>query len=82
MRKTFFSICKKKGVDQVHCNHAADQRLCFCYIDSVIPLLPKSLIPSQQPSSVAVQFVLDQVAHPENRLPHDTAQTEYFHDSH
>ena len=26
------------------CNRAADQRLCFCYIDSVFPLLPKSEI--------------------------------------
>ena len=27
-----------------HCNRAADQRLCFCYIDTVFPLLPKSEI--------------------------------------
>ena len=26
------------------CNRAADQRLCFCYIDIVFPLLPKSEI--------------------------------------
>ena len=26
------------------CNRAADQRLCFCYIDTVFPLLPKSEI--------------------------------------
>ena len=24
------------------CNRAADLRLCFCYIDTVFPLLPKS----------------------------------------
>ena len=23
-------------------NHEADQRLCFCYMDSTIPLLPRS----------------------------------------
>ena len=32
-----------------------DQRLCFRYIDSTIPLLSKSGISSLQPSSVAVQ---------------------------
>ena len=26
------------------CNRAADQRLCFCYLDTVFPLLPKSEI--------------------------------------
>ena len=26
------------------CNRAADRRLCFCYIDTVFPLLPKSKI--------------------------------------
>ena len=34
-------------------NHAADQCLCFCNIDSAIPLDPKSKILSLQPSSVA-----------------------------
>ena len=33
----------------------ADQRLCFRYMDSTIPLLPKSKISSLQPSSVLVQ---------------------------
>ena len=36
-------------------NREADQRLCFRYTDSTIPLLPKSEISSLQPSSVAVQ---------------------------
>ena len=40
MRKPDFCICKNKGADQLHGNRAADQRLCFCYIDSAIP--PKS----------------------------------------
>ena len=33
----------------------ADQRLCFRYTDSTMPLLPKSKISSLKPSSVAVQ---------------------------
>ena len=34
---------------------AVDQRFCFHYLDSTIPLLPKSEILSIQPSSVAEQ---------------------------
>ena len=33
----------------------ADQRLCFCYTDSTIPLLLKTKILTFQPTSVAVQ---------------------------
>ena len=29
--------------DQLCDSRAADQRLCFCYIDSTIPLLPSSV---------------------------------------
>ena len=38
--KTCFCICENKDADQLHGNHAADQRLCFCYKDRTIPLLP------------------------------------------
>ena len=41
-------------------NCAADQHLLFCYIDSRIPLRPKSEISSLLPSSVAVQTGLCQ----------------------
>ena len=30
-----FCLCENKGADQL-------QQLCFCYLDSTIPLLPKS----------------------------------------
>ena len=40
--KTVFCICKNKDADQLRGNQEADQRLCFRYIDSTIPLLPKS----------------------------------------
>ena len=39
MRKPFFCICKNKDTDQLRGNREADQRLCFHYIDSMIPLL-------------------------------------------
>ena len=38
----FLHICKNKDADQLHGNSTADQRLCFRFIDSTIPLLPKS----------------------------------------
>ena len=44
----FFCICKNKDADQLRGNREADQRLCFRYIESTIPLLP---IPKFQGSS-------------------------------
>ena len=54
MRKQTFCICENKDADQLRgnredqlrSNREADQRLCFCYIDSTIPLLSKSEISS------------------------------------
>ena len=55
MRKPAFCICENKDADQLHGNREADQRLCFCYTDSPIPLLPIYEISSLLSSSVAVQ---------------------------
>ena len=55
MRKTTLCICKNKDADQLRGNPESDQRLCFCYIDSTIPLLPKYEISSLYPFSEAVQ---------------------------
>ena len=44
MRKPAFCIRENKDADQLHGNREADQRLCFHYIDSTIPLLSKSEI--------------------------------------
>ena len=55
MRKSAFCICENKDADQLRGNREADQRLCFRYTDSIIPLLSKSEISSVQPSSVVVQ---------------------------
>ena len=46
MRKPVFSICENKDADQLRGNREADQRLCFRYSDSTIPLLPESEISS------------------------------------
>ena len=42
MRKLDFCIRENKDADQLRGNREADQRLCFRYTDSTIPLLPKS----------------------------------------
>ena len=55
MRKPEFCICENKDADQLRSNREADQRLCFHYSDSTIPLFPKSEISSPLPSSVVVQ---------------------------
>ena len=46
MRKPAFCIWKNNGAVQLGGDSAADQRLCFCYIDSTIPLLLKTEISS------------------------------------
>ena len=45
-RKLVFCICENKDADQLRSNCAADQRLCFWYIDSMISLLSKFEISS------------------------------------
>ena len=37
-------MCENKGADQLHGNGAVDQCPRFCYVDSTIPLLHKSVI--------------------------------------
>ena len=58
MRKPTFCICENKDADQLRGYREADQRLCFRYIDSIIPLLTKYEISSLEPSSVTVQLGL------------------------
>ena len=55
MRKPDFCICENKYADQLRGDREADQRLCFRYKASTIPLLPKNEIPNLEPSSVVVQ---------------------------
>ena len=55
MRKPVFCICENKDADQLRGNLEADQRLCFRYMDSTIPLLYKSEISSLKSSCAVVQ---------------------------
>ena len=57
MRKPDICLCENKGADQLSSNCEADQRLCFCYTDSTIPLVLKSEILNFQPPSVAARPV-------------------------
>ena len=54
-RREGFCKCENKDADQLRGKREADQRLCFRYINSTIPLLSKYEITSFSPSSVAVQ---------------------------
>ena len=42
MRKPTLRICENKDADQLRGNRESNQRLCFRFMDSTIPLLPKS----------------------------------------
>ena len=58
MGKPTICIGENKGADQLRGNREADQRLCFRYSDSAIPLLLKSEISSFLLFSVTVQVDL------------------------
>ena len=55
MRKPELYICENKDADQLRGNREADQRLCFRYMDSTIPLLPIHEISSLLSSCAVVQ---------------------------
>ena len=55
MRKPTICVGENKAADQLRSNCEADQRLCFRYSDSTIPLLSKSKISSFYPASVDVK---------------------------
>ena len=55
MRKPAFCICENKDADQLRGNREADQRLCFRYMYSTIPLLSESEISSIKTYSLVVQ---------------------------
>ena len=55
VRKPALCIGENKNADQLRGNREADQRLCFRFTDSTIPLLFKSEISSLWQSSVAAQ---------------------------
>ena len=71
MRKPAFCICENKDADQLRGNHEADQRLCFRYTDSTIPLLSKS---EAILCHCTARFVCDLVGNPEDRFSQNEAQ--------
>ena len=77
MRKPAFCICENKDANQLRGNSEDDQRLCFRYTDSTIPLLAK-FIQNFMPLDIFYRytawFVLDLVGNPEDRFSHNEAQ--------
>ena len=57
--KTAFCICENKDADQFRGNCEADQRFCFRYLDSTLPLANFC--------DCTVRFVWDLVRNPEDR---------------
>ena len=70
MRKPAFCICENKDADQLRGNREADQRLCFRYMDSTIPVLLISEISS---CGCTELFVSDMVGSPEDRFSQNEA---------
>ena len=83
MRKPAFCICENKDADQLRGNREADQRLCFRYIDSTIPLL--STYENFKPLAIicdsTARFVWDLVGNPEDRFSQNEAYCIWSFDS-
>ena len=79
MRKPAFCICENKDADQLRGNREADQRLCFRYMDSAIPLLSKfeNFTPLAVFCGCAARFVWDLVGNPEDPFSHNEAHMYY-----
>ena len=76
MRNPAFCICENKDADQLRGNREADQRLCFRYADSKIPLLPKSEISCLCHLLWLYSLVMsDLVGNPEDRFSHNEAHS-------
>ena len=79
MRKAGLCICENKDADQLRSNREADQRLCFRYTESTIPLL---YIPNFKPLAIlcgcTARFVSDLVGNSEDRFSHNEAQMSVF----
>ena len=73
MRKSAFRICENKDADQLRSNCTADLRLCFHYMDSTIPLLPKRLPIFCGCTALLVSYL---VGNPEYRFSHGEAYFE------
>ena len=74
MRKPDFCICENKAADQLRGYPAADQHLCFCFIDVTIPLNSKLLAIF---CGCIAWFVLDLVENPEGWFSHEAAHMSF-----
>ena len=72
MRKPDFCICENKDADQLLGNREADQRLCFRYTDSTIPV--RIFTPLAIFFDCTARCVSDQVGNPEDRFSHNETQ--------
>ena len=72
----FLYRCENKDANQLRGNREADQRLCFRYMASTIPLLPKFKIfkPLAIFCDCTARFVSDLVRNPEDRFSRNEAQ--------
>ena len=77
MRKLSFCICENKDADQLCGNREADQRLCFRYTNSTIPLLSKFQKLAIFCGSTAWS-VSDLVGNPEDPFSQNEAHFCYF----
>ena len=68
MRKHAFCILENKGADQPCGYRAADQHLCFHYVDSISPLT------FQASSRLLLLYSQVCVGNPEDRFSHEAAQ--------
>ena len=76
MRKKAFCICENKAADQLCVNRTADQRLCFRYIESAVPLLSKSEFSClSHLCGRTARFVSDLVGNPEDQFSRDVAHS-------
>ena len=68
MKKPAFCKCENNYANQLRGNREADQRVCFRYMESTIPLLPKSEIfkPLAIFCGCTGRFVSDLVGNPED----------------
>ena len=68
VRKPAFCICENKDADQLRGNREAEQRLCFRYTDSTIPLL----------CGCTVRLVPDLVGNPKDRFSQNEANLSFL----
>ena len=72
-----FAYAQNKDADQLRGDREADQRLCLCYTDSIIPLQMYFLNPNFKPLGIfcdcTAPFVSDLVGNPEDRFSQNEA---------